>query len=351
MSAAGDFDELFPPVLAGKRLHSECKRQDGASVPSGTLREPWATRIQGQPPSERRRCALTPCPSFPSFLPLDTSLRSFCLPNLGQLLRSGSLLHPLNRERLRQSLRQRPLEELQEELSTIQQALASASGIVLRTRGTHADLQPDSSESEADQSENGIGRAQPPVAEFVGRRPIFRVVRVEDAVSPAGSLEKDEAKLCGWLSSRVESPEDSWEDMPFDKDTAIVAALADLSPRQILKARHVASNPIASTQELHQSTPVLSICDEGSVAVRGYVGLEVDPSPPHAILGIGLMDVNGILQGEEGYANPCIEQGDRLVAIDGHECVLAPMAQVERLMTGEVCEEKGESYVRPAGSY
>ena len=176
--------------------------------------------------------------------PLDTSGLVVLPAKLFQLLRSGSLLHPLNRERLRQTLRQRPLEELQEELHAIQQAHASACGITLLARVARAEPQTDSSESETEQGQNDQGRAQPPVVEFVGRRPIFRVVQVEDTVSSAVGVGKKVlgAKSCALSSNRVESPEGSWEDMPFDKDTSIEAALADLSPRQILKARHVASN-------------------------------------------------------------------------------------------------------------
>jgi hypothetical protein len=37
---------------------------------------------------------------------------------------------------------------------------------------------------------------------------------------------------------------------------------------------------------------------------------QIDPLPPHQILRVkGVMDLNGRLQGDDGYANECIEAG------------------------------------------
>jgi parallel beta-helix repeat protein len=67
----------------------------------------------------------------------------------------------------------------------------------------------------------------------------------------------------------------------------------------------------------------------------GSVGLVVTRDAPHEVLEVAdLLDPNGVMQGEPGYSNPVILAGDRLVAIDGVEVEMMPIANVHALLRG-----------------
>ena len=68
----------------------------------------------------------------------------------------------------------------------------------------------------------------------------------------------------------------------------------------------------------------------GAGAAPGAVGLVVTREVPHLVTQVAdLCDANGLVQGDEGYANPVVMPGDRLLAIDG--------VPVEWLAISEVC--------------
>jgi len=70
-------------------------------------------------------------------------------------------------------------------------------------------------------------------------------------------------------------------------------------------------------------------------ATSGFVGLNVTKEPPHTIQAVeDLRDSAGVCQGEPGYSNHIVHEGDRLVAIDGVTVLNLPVAELHRLLLG-----------------
>lgn len=67
----------------------------------------------------------------------------------------------------------------------------------------------------------------------------------------------------------------------------------------------------------------------------GYVGLHISPNAPFSVLAVrGVMDSNYVKQGMPGYSNEEVAQGDRIMAVDGRECVSATLDVIHKLLKG-----------------
>jgi hypothetical protein len=61
----------------------------------------------------------------------------------------------------------------------------------------------------------------------------------------------------------------------------------------------------------------------------GFVGLQlVQAAPFHVTAVKNMMDTNQVKQGMPGYSNQEVSPGDRIMAVDGRECVSANLAGI-----------------------
>ena len=75
-------------------------------------------------------------------------------------------------------------------------------------------------------------------------------------------------------------------------------------------------------------------------AEAAHVGLEITKSSPFIVLGVpDLMDGQGVLQGCSGYANECVQPGDRLLAVGSHSISSSTaIKMVHEMLSGELGE-------------
>lgn len=70
-------------------------------------------------------------------------------------------------------------------------------------------------------------------------------------------------------------------------------------------------------------------------ATPGSVGLVITREAPHRVMEVADMcDGNGVMQGDEGYSNPAVMAGDRLISIDGVDVEMRPIQEVHALLRG-----------------
>ena len=61
----------------------------------------------------------------------------------------------------------------------------------------------------------------------------------------------------------------------------------------------------------------------------GFVGLQLAQAAPFHVTAVkNMMDTNQVKQGMPGYSNQEVSPGDRIMAVDGRECVSANLAGI-----------------------
>ena len=74
---------------------------------------------------------------------------------------------------------------------------------------------------------------------------------------------------------------------------------------------------------------------QADVDENAIVGLEITNKPPHSVLAVHhIFDYKGVEQDEEGYANPPIMPGDRMISVDHHHVKHATKEQLHQLLSG-----------------
>jgi len=67
----------------------------------------------------------------------------------------------------------------------------------------------------------------------------------------------------------------------------------------------------------------------------GFVGLQLAQAAPFHVTAVkNMMDTNLVKQGMPGYSNQEVSPGDRIIAVDGRECVSANLADIHKLLKG-----------------
>jgi hypothetical protein len=306
------------------------------------------------------------------------------------LLKSGSLMHPENRNTFQTKLAAKHTDDVRKELALIHEAQTLASIITARRNEpvleskirlrekegekeggtktlhvfthTHETPAPDSTSrnrrvihqvvsSEFQAFDTLAAKHDDPLAQTVLATP--RGVRWDEHLaascpntSNAESQKQDPNFVAATLLrlllrfTLLDGGKDASDDAPPSKQVAkknettppintgvLQSALADmdgLRPEQVLKSQQIrsahnrksalldpATRPPSTAYTVNMNSEGMRASRPASVLPgsaaqtfskwRGYVGLEIDPAPPHYVLGVqDLMDVNCIRQGEEG---------------------------------------------------
>jgi hypothetical protein len=69
-----------------------------------------------------------------------------------------------------------------------------------------------------------------------------------------------------------------------------------------------------------------------------YAGLEVTERPPHQVVAVDdLVDSNFLTQGQNGYSNPSVSIGDRILAVDGRPAEYVSVGELHGTTTYSGC--------------
>ena len=170
--------------------------------------------------------------------------------------------------------------------------------------------------------------------------------------TPRGMTRGDAMPYAGsWDAEAGRGARDREYDERSSAGTSMMATVASSQPRGSYTSSHAGSSALAAggmTPRGQQSMTPRAAADNaaagrGSEArgegggLPGSVGLVVTRDPPHRVLEVAdLLDANGVMQGEPGYSNPMLQAGDRLVAIDGIQVEMMPIANVHALLRGAI---------------
>ena len=128
---------------------------------------------------------------------------------------------------------------------------------------------------------------------------------------------------------------------------ATCCGLRSLSAAASMDDRRAAHNALVLCMAVHQQDPIGFLASgppaqhappvatpwQPGGAPRGHVGLEVTKRAPFQVVAIDrLMDLEGRVQGQPGYANKRVQPGDLLLRIGGE--TIGDVRQLQRLMPG-----------------